>query len=70
MAVDIVARHLLARAAEATAADDWDLVPEVGMHDWAAIGERLRALAPYPPAAEHSAAYDYLEGRASDVDTV
>jgi hypothetical protein len=66
VAVDVVARHLLARAAADVAAEDWDLVPEVGEHDWTAIGKRLQQLAPFPPATEFEAAYEYLEGRADD----
>lgn len=63
VAIDTVTRGLLARAAEDAAENDWDVVPDVGEHDWRDIRARLVALAPWPPLTEYAAALEYLEGR-------
>jgi hypothetical protein len=62
-AVDVIARHILARAAVA-AECDWDEYPEVGETDWNAVLDRVVFLAPYPDEAELTEATAVLEARA------
>jgi len=63
-AIDIVARHALARAAIEVIEDGWGFYDEVGEQDWHAIAERVEELAPFPDLATYEAAYGFLTERA------
>lgn len=63
-AIDIVARHVIARAAEDFTADGWEIYDEIGDDDWHAVVDRVDALSEWPDQAQYEAAYDFLAGRA------
>jgi hypothetical protein len=61
-ATEIVARHVLARAAQT--ANEWENYPEIGEVDWDFVVTKVEALAPFPPLDDYRAAYEFLTARA------
>ena len=65
-AIDIVATHVIATAAEGVSEDGWCNYPEIGEDDWNAVDKRVAELAPYPRDETYNEAYVLLQGRADD----
>lgn len=63
-AIEIIARHAVARSVESLAEEGWDFYPEIGEHDWERIVAKAQELRPWPEAAEFKEAYKLLEARA------
>ena len=63
-AIDTLARYSLWAAYERWVESGWEQIPEVGMHDFDRIVERMAALLPKDaPVAEYETAYELLENR-------
>lgn len=64
-AVDVIARHLIARSAETGAENgDWDFYAEIAEHDWEDVARRVAALAPFPDGDAVASAEAFLAERA------
>lgn len=63
-AVETVARELLHRLVQDTAALQWEAFPEIGENDWLAVLEHAAVLAPPVPRGDYLAAYALLADRA------
>lgn len=69
VAVDVVARDLIAKVVREYGGDQWDSYPEIGEHDWERIDKRALELAAQVDGEQYLAAYEFLESRANkDVD--
>lgn len=63
-AIEVVARHALACAAE-DMADEWGhWGAEVGENDWEQVCDKALELCPFPADSQYKEAYALLSGRA------
>lgn len=61
LAMDTMAREMLARAAETI---EWEDYPDIGENDWMDLMKRVKSLVPRYPADQVRLAYKLLEQRA------
>lgn len=67
IAVDIVARHVIARMTDMyEQGEQWENYPEVGQFDWERVENRVGQLTQYPDENDYKAAYAFLVARADD----
>lgn len=62
-AIEIVARHAIATAAERMGENGWESYDGLGEYDWERVSEKINELAPFPTAEEFGQATTVLEAR-------